>query len=148
MDAADALSRLHDVREPATGGAEAVADMLAGGSVGLLSALLVFVLLRIVTYRPTTRREVICAELTRARLLAPDQRLLAQAKLIDRNAPDASRKSGTGESPDPAHSSEDCKEHWLRLKAELREALYRPNPRIDLDRVEVDILQLLSARGR
>jgi hypothetical protein len=147
MDAADTLARLHDVRDPATGVAEAVADALAGGSVGVLSALLAFILLRAVTKRLPTQREVVSAELTRARHLAPDQRLLAQAKLVDRIAPDISLGPGASGSSDPTRS-EGRSEPWQRLKADLRDALYRQDPAIDLDRVEGEILRLLSSRGR
>lgn len=146
MDAADALSRLHDVREPATGSAETIADALAGGSLGLLSALLAFVLVRSFTQRSLTRREIARAELRRARGLAPDQRLLAQAKVLDRVAPDASGRSGEDELSETAHSSDDPDLPWRRLRGELHQALYRPNPTIDLDRIEGEILQLLASR--
>jgi hypothetical protein len=146
MDAADTLARLHDVRNPATGMAEAVADVLAGGSVGLLAALIVFVLLRAVTRRPPTWREIVRADLMRASRLAPDQRLLALAKLIDRITPELSCNSGADGLAGSARSSENAP--WQRITAELRQALYRRKPTIDLDRVEMDILQLLSSRKR
>ncbi len=148
MGAADVLSRLHDVRDPATGAVDAITEALAGGSLGLLSALLLFALFRSLTSRLPTRWEVVGAELAKARRLAPEQRLLALAKLIERISPEGAVPSGSGGPPDGLRSPQDRDAAWQRLRADLREALYRPGAAIDPGRVEEEILHLLSLRKR
>ena len=146
MDTAEVLSRLHDVRTPTLGAAETLSDALAGAAIGLAWALVLFLLLRGLTEteRGTSPREQARAELARARSLEPSQRLLALATLLARVAPDPAPGLHPASTPERPQASDPSSADWQRLRGDLRGALYRPNPTLDLDRVDADILRLLA----
>jgi hypothetical protein len=93
---------------------------------------------------PVIPREQARAELARARSLEPSQRLLALATLLARIAPDPAPGLHPASTPERPQASDPSSADWQRLRGDLRGALYRPNPTLDLDRVDADILRLLA----
>ena len=81
MDPADLAVALRPVRWPITTEAEAYADGLLAFGLGLLAAVAVYGLLRLVLARRADPRRRLRHELATARGLAPAERLLALARL-------------------------------------------------------------------
>lgn len=121
---AAALRGLVDIRFPPLTPAQEGADMLLALGLGILLALLLALIARLVTVPRIRRAKPFSARLAQARHLPERERLLALARL--------SREAG--DLPDA-------------LARDLREALYRPGASLDLPALERAIAAA-SSRGR
>lgn len=125
-ESSEALARtLHDARLPAELAEFAVRDVVAAFGLGVLAALLLFLLLRPVLSRRRSRAEVVAAELRELAALPSELRLFHQARiraaLIADRAPDA-----------PA---------W-------RAALYDPGMAVEHAALDAEITALAAGSGR
>ena len=120
----DLAASLRPIRMPIPTEAEALADGLLAFGLGLIAALLVYGLLRLVLGRRKTPRAALRAELVASRGLDSSERLLVQARLAERWPPAAG------------------------LRADLAFALYRPDAAIDLDEIDRKLDRAFVRRGR
>ncbi len=99
------VAELHPPRLPAAFIATGWPDLLAAFGLGLLLAALALLLLAPLL-RPRPRRETVARRLARAGALPPDQRLLAQLRLLAETdtplPPDLRASLYTATPPDPA----------------------------------------------
>lgn len=119
---AEALTGLRDVRDPPLTMAETLADGFLAVALGIALALLAAMLLRPLTRRTRSARELALEELARTRGMAPAERLLAQAHLL--------RRFGGRLKPAP------------ELTARLRHRLYRRADGSDADLLDQELARL------
>jgi len=144
---ADVLAGLRDIRMPSAGSSDILPDVAAAFALGLLAAILLALLARLVARRPQSLRQAALAELARARALAPDERLFAQARLLQR----LSGALGAREALDapgghwPAELDRRLGTDFFTHGAgrDLRENLYKPGSALDPDRLDADLVRLL-----
>ena len=143
---ADLLAELRDSRLPELSEASVLADAATAFVAGLILALAIALVVRVFARRPPSRRDRALAELAASRALAPDERLLAQARLLRRVADERDRRGVDSTSA-----------HWAdvfdqRLDTDfftagpgvvLREALYRPDARVDPEQIDRELVKLL-----
>ena len=118
--AAGIAAALRPIHWPIPTEAEALLDGLLAFGLGLLAALLFYGLARLILARREDPRAALLAELAGSRRLDPAERLLTQARL-------AARLPETA----PARRA-------------LAEALYRPEPAIDLDATDAALARALE----
>jgi len=149
-EAADGLALLRDTILPVETDAAILADWAMAGAFGLLAAILVSILARLVlTHRDSANRQEMAA-LIASRKLEAAERMLAQVRILHGMALrlDAGSDAAAGA-------------HWLaRLGrhlgtdfftagsgADLAEDLYRKNPSIDPDRLDREMVGLIKRAG-
>ena len=143
----DVLAGLRDIRMPSVGTSDILADVAAAFALGLLAAILVALLARLVARRPQSLRQAALAELARTRALAPDERLFAQAHLLQRlsGALGARETHGASGGHWPAVLDRCLGTDFFMHGAgrHLRENLYKPGSALDPDRLDADLVRLL-----
>ncbi len=118
-ESAETLVGLRDVHTPPLAVPEMLADGFLAVALGIAMAILVGLLIRPLTRRIRSPRELALGELARSRGLAPAERLIAQARLLSRFAADLK--------PSP------------ELLAKLRHALYQPGGGADPERLDQEL---------
>lgn len=143
-ESADVLAQLRDIHLPSLSESSMAADWAAGCALGLLAAILVTLLARTVVRRPPSDRAAALADLAVSRGLQPAERLLAQAKILQRLASQL------------RFPADDAGRHWSiqlghRLGSDiltsgtgLSEALYRPDCAIDPELLDRELVRLLK----
>ncbi len=148
---AETLGKLRDIHLPELTDAAILADWAAAASLGLFAALLLILLASAFVRRSVSDRKDLLAALTASRGLAPAERLLAQAKILQELAAREARK-GNAEVEEV-----DWRETLGGLSrseffvtgpgAALREDLYRPNPASDPEAFDRELVALLKRAG-
>jgi hypothetical protein len=138
---ADVLAGLRDIRMPAAGGTDILAEVGAAFAIGLLAAILLALLARLVARRPPSLRQAALTDLARTRFLAPDERVFAQARLLQR----VSEALGAPGSQWPAELDRRLGTDFFTHGAgrHLHEDLYKPGTALDPDRLDADLVRLL-----
>ncbi|MGE0212720.1 MAG: hypothetical protein AB7S41_13570 [Parvibaculaceae bacterium] len=120
---AETLAGLRDLHAPPLAPTDLLADGFLAVALGVALALLIGVLVRPLTRRIFSPREIALSQLARSRGLAPAERLIVQARLLARFAPEI----------DPP----------AELIARLRHELYRPAGGAHAERLEQELSLLL-----
>lgn len=158
-DLAERLAGLHDIRLPALWPEALIADAAAATAVGLSLALCVVLLARLLLYRPASRRRRLLEALAASRALPTGERLLAQAKLLDRLAAELEGAEASGDK-EASRERADLGGRLALLDRRLRsdffsagpgaglqEALYRREATVDPEEIDRALTRLL-ARAR
>lgn len=124
--------QLHDIRLPALEGPALLADGLTALALGLLLAAGMSALIRLVTRGRRDHRRDMSEELTRSRNLPPDERVVAQLRLLQRLEADRSESVRSSWLPTPL-STLPMPDGLL---TRLREDLYRPGTVPDVEAVD------------
>ena len=148
---ADILAGLRDIRAPAPTQLDVLADTMMAFAAGLLIALAVTMLARIVMRRKRSRREAALAELEATRRLRGTDRLLAQAVMLHRIAAQLPADQGKNGAAGPIHWTAKLDRGTATdfftagAGAGLREALYRQDADIDPERVDRELVRLVES---
>lgn len=124
---AETLVGLRDVHTPPLAMTDMLADGILAVALGMAVAMLVGLLLRPLTRRLRSPRELALSELARSRNLSAAERLMVQARLLSRFAAELKPSA--------------------ELMAKLRRELYQPEGGADAERLEQE-LSLLFRRLR
>lgn len=127
-DVEQALNGLIDIREPMRNSVEQVAELLIAFGLGLVIALLIVGVMRVLAIRPVAHEMTYSQRIEVAAELPPDKRLVALAAVY--------REARAAR----------CGEPMLEAEG-LQEALYRPAASFDVERFEA-ALNGLVARER
>lgn len=139
----DLLAQLRPVRLPADFAAFAWTDVLAAASLGILAALALLVLLRLLTRRRETPLALVRRQLAAARALPAEDRLFRQAALLDRLGAQGSETTRR-----PPRRTGGGGDATAETRARIRRSLYRPGAQPDLDAIDAAILALARRAGR
>jgi len=149
MDApSEVLAQLRDIRLPMLSDGSILADWAAGCALGLLLALVVVLLARAFVRRPPSRRETALADLAASRTLAPAERLLAQARILQDLAPPVKDRIAAEDSGNDWSSrlgrSLGTDFFTTGAGAGLSESLYRRESGLDPEDLDRELQRLLN----
>lgn len=137
----DLIAELRPIRLPPGFDAFDFSGALAIFSIALLAGLLITLLLRLATVPKADPRRDVIELLDAAKSVQPGERLLAQARaldLLERLTPKTRRMVGSA-------SRSRSSERLAHLRGEISDAIYRPEPKLDCDRIDLEIRDLVRA---
>jgi hypothetical protein len=139
------LAGLRDIRMPAPTPDSALADGAAAAAIGLALALAMAAVMRVFTRRPAPPEALARRDLAALRGLPPEERLLAQVRILRGLAGAAGSEPGGWLAALDRRFGTDF---FTRGEGAALGGLYRPGLALDPDRLDAELDRLLAARRR